>query len=112
MMVQIKNQITRQKANIEESDLRELEEDGSIRSLKNGRLTEPHTPYDALNQLNKVQYPSYTEELYYDRAGNRTRHIAKGVEELYKHNPRFAKKMKEKLQHNVKSIFHILFMLE
>ena len=44
--------------------------------------------YDALNQLNKVQYPSYTEELYYDRAGNRTRRIAKGVEELYKYDPR------------------------
>ena len=44
--------------------------------------------YDTLNQLNKVQYPSYTEELYYDRAGNRTRRIAKGVEELYKYDPR------------------------
>ena len=44
--------------------------------------------YDALNQLNKVQYPSYAEELYYDRAGNRTRRTAKGVEELYKYDPR------------------------
>jgi len=44
--------------------------------------------YDALNQLAKVQYPSYTEELYYDRAGNRTRRTAKGVEELYKYDPR------------------------
>ncbi len=44
--------------------------------------------YDALNQLDKVQYPSYTEELYYDRAGNRTRRTAKGVEELYKYDPR------------------------
>ncbi|MDE7272603.1 MAG: hypothetical protein K2N95_06005 [Lachnospiraceae bacterium] len=47
-----------------------------------------HYTYDALNQLNKVQYPSYTEELYYDRAGNRTRRTAKGVEELYKYDPR------------------------
>jgi len=30
-----------------------------------------------------VEYPSYTEELFYDRAGNRTRRIASGVEELY-----------------------------
>ena len=44
--------------------------------------------YDALNQLNKVQYPSYAEELYYDRAGNRTRRTAKGVEELYKYDLR------------------------
>ncbi|MDE7200650.1 MAG: hypothetical protein K2O91_01795, partial [Lachnospiraceae bacterium] len=43
---------------------------------------------DALNQLTKVQYPSYTEELYYDRAGNRTKRTAKGVEELYKYDPR------------------------
>ena len=32
--------------------------------------------YDALNQLDKVQYPSYMEELYYDRVGNRTRRMA------------------------------------
>ena len=44
--------------------------------------------YDALNQLNKVQYPSYAEELYYDRVGNRTRRTAKGVEELYKYDLR------------------------
>ena len=44
--------------------------------------------YDVLNQLTKVQYPSYTEELYYDRAGNRTKRTAKGVEELYKYDPR------------------------
>ncbi|MDE7417716.1 MAG: hypothetical protein K2N44_15670, partial [Lachnospiraceae bacterium] len=44
--------------------------------------------YDTLNQLTRVQYPSYTEELYYDRAGNRTKRTAKGVEELYKYDPR------------------------
>ncbi|MBO5508267.1 MAG: RHS repeat-associated core domain-containing protein, partial [Bacteroides sp.] len=43
--------------------------------------------YDALNQLTKVQYPSYTEELYYDKAGNRIRRMAKGVEELYQYDP-------------------------
>ena len=47
-----------------------------------------HYTYDVLNQLTKVQYPSYTEELYYDRAGNRTKRTAKGVEELYKYDPR------------------------
>ena len=44
--------------------------------------------YDALNQLTKVQYPSYTEELYCDKAGNRTKRMAKGVEELYQYDPR------------------------
>ena len=44
--------------------------------------------YDPLNQLKKVEYPGDTEELFYDRAGNRTRRIAKGVEELYQYDPR------------------------
>ena len=44
--------------------------------------------YDPLNQLKKVQYPSYTEELFYDKAGNRARRIARGVEELYQYDPR------------------------
>ncbi len=44
--------------------------------------------YDPLNQLKKVEYPSYTEELFYDKAGNRTRRIASGVEELYQYDPR------------------------
>lgn len=44
--------------------------------------------YDPLNQLKKVEYPSYTEELFYDKAGNRTRRIAGGVEELYQYDPR------------------------
>ena len=35
-----------------------------------------------------MEYPSDTEELFYDRAGNRTRRIAKGVEELYQYDPR------------------------
>ena len=35
-----------------------------------------------------MQYPSYTEELYYDRAGNRTKRTEKGVGELYKYDPR------------------------
>ena len=34
--------------------------------------------YDPLNQLKKVEYPSYTEELFYDKAGNRTRRISQG----------------------------------
>ena len=44
--------------------------------------------YDPLNQLQRVEYPSYTEELFYDRAANRTRRIAHGVEELYQYDPR------------------------
>ena len=44
--------------------------------------------YDALNQLKKVEYPSYTEELFYDKAGNRICRLAHGVEELYQYDPR------------------------
>ncbi len=44
--------------------------------------------YDALNQLTKVQYPSHTEELHYDSAGNRTRRVSGGMEELYAYDPR------------------------
>ena len=43
--------------------------------------------YDDLNQLTKVEYPGYTEELYYDKAGNRSRRIAGGVEEEYRYDP-------------------------
>ena len=42
--------------------------------------------FDPLNQLRKVEYPSYGEELFYDRAGNRTRRIADGVEEGYQYD--------------------------
>ncbi len=62
---------------------------------RNGNRTEKrqihgntHYTYDALNQLTKVQYPTYTEELYYDKAGNRTKRTVKGIEELYKYDPR------------------------
>ena len=44
--------------------------------------------YDPLNQLRKVEYPTYTEELFYDKAGNRMRRVAQGVEELYQYDPR------------------------
>ncbi len=47
-----------------------------------------HYTYDGLNQLTKVQYPTYTEELYYDKARNRTKRTAKGIEELYKYDSR------------------------
>lgn len=44
--------------------------------------------YDPLNQLKKVEYPGCTEELFYNKAGNRNRRIAQGVEELYQYDPR------------------------
>ena len=43
----------------------------------------PGYAYDALNQLVKAEYPTYGEELFYDRAGNRTRRRSAGVEEVY-----------------------------
>lgn len=44
--------------------------------------------YDGLNQLTKIEYPTLTEELFYDKAGNRTRRVAHGVEEQYAYDPR------------------------
>ena len=58
------------------------------RTLKRQPGGETLYHYDPLNQLNKVEYPSYTEELFYDRAGNRTRRLVAGEEELYRYDPR------------------------
>ena len=58
------------------------------RTLKRQLGGETLYHYDPLNQLNKVEYPSYTEELFYDRAGNRTRRLVAGEEELYRYDPR------------------------
>ena len=44
--------------------------------------------YDALNQLQRVDYPAYSEELFYDKAGNRSRRLLDGEEELYQYDPR------------------------
>ena len=33
----------------------------------------------------KVEYPAYTEELFYDKAGNRTSRITDGEEEIYQY---------------------------
>ena len=44
--------------------------------------------FDALDQLVKVEYPTYSEELFYDRAGNRSVRIKDGREELYQYDPR------------------------
>ena len=58
------------------------------RTLKRQLGGETLYHYDPLNQLNKVEYPSYTEELFYDKAGNRTRRLVAGEEELYRYDPR------------------------
>ena len=58
------------------------------RTLKRQLGGETLYHYDPLNQLNKVEYPSYTEELFYDRAGNHTRRLVAGEEELYRYDPR------------------------
>ena len=50
--------------------------------------------FDPLNQLHQVEYPSYREELFYDKAGNRTRRVLSPskdsnrspVEELYRYD--------------------------
>ena len=35
-----------------------------------------------------MDYPAYSEELFYDRAGNRARRLVGGEEELYQYDPR------------------------
>jgi len=44
--------------------------------------------FDALDQLVKVEYPTYSEELFYDRARNRAGRIKDGREERYQYEPR------------------------
>ena len=44
--------------------------------------------YDSMNRLSVVEYPGQKEELFYDRAGNRTRRICGGEEELYRYDSR------------------------
>ena len=41
-----------------------------------------------INQLQRVDYPAYSEELFYDKAGNRSRRLLDGEEELYQYDPR------------------------
>ena len=58
--------------------------DGNGNRLEKGQLFgTTRYAYDALNQLVKAEYPTYGEELFYDRAGNRTRRRSAGVEEVY-----------------------------
>ena len=44
--------------------------------------------YDKMRRLAKVEYPNVTEELFYDKAGNRTKRLYNGTEELYQYDKR------------------------
>ena len=44
--------------------------------------------YDNMRRLAKVEYPNATEELFYDKAGNRTKRLYNGTEELYQYDKR------------------------
>jgi RHS repeat-associated protein len=44
--------------------------------------------YDNLNRIVKAKYPTYSEELFYDNAGNRARRVSEGLEELYQYDER------------------------
>ena len=44
--------------------------------------------YTEIGQLRKVKSENYEEELFYDKANNRTRRIVNGVEELYSYDNR------------------------
>ncbi len=50
-----------------------------------------------------MEYPGYTEELYYDRAGNRRRRVSAGVEESYEYDP--ANHLTEYTKGGVKTTF-------
>ena len=61
---------------------------------RNGNRTERQQPggatrytYDSVNQLTRIEYPTYTEQLYYDKAGNRSRRITSGTQEEYHYAP-------------------------
>ncbi len=55
--------------------------------------------YDRQNQLTAIQYPTYREELYYDRAGNRTRRKTNNIEEIYRYDER-----NRLIEHTIKSM--------
>jgi RHS repeat-associated protein len=42
--------------------------------------------YDSQNRLRMAEYPGHKEELFYDGAGNRTRRLINGREELYRYD--------------------------
>ena len=44
--------------------------------------------YDSMKHLVKAEYPNATEELFYDKAGNRTKRLYNGAEELYQYDKR------------------------
>ncbi len=61
---------------------------------RNGNRTERQQPggatrytYDSVNQLTRIEYPTYTEQLYYDKAGNRSHRITDGTQEEYRYDP-------------------------
>lgn len=41
--------------------------------------------YDSMRRLTKVEYPDATEEIFYDKSGNRIRRLYNGAEELYQY---------------------------
>ncbi len=44
--------------------------------------------YDNMRRLAKIEYPNTTEELFYNKAGNRTKRLYNGIEELYQYDKR------------------------
>ncbi len=61
---------------------------------RNGNRTERQQPggatrytYDSVNQLTKIEYPTYTKQLYYDKAGNRSLRITGDMQEEYRYDP-------------------------
>ncbi len=63
--------------------------DGNGNRTRKDTLTGTTTyAYTPTHQLEKVMYPSYTEELFYDKRSNRTQRIKNGIEELYQYDPR------------------------
>ena len=58
------------------------------RTIKQQLRGRTYYTYDSINQLINVKYPDYEEQLFYDKAGNRSKRIVNDVTEHYLYDKR------------------------
>ena len=58
------------------------------RTIKQQLRGTTYYTYDSINQLTNVRYPDYEEQLFYDKAGNRSKRIVNDVTEHYLYDKR------------------------
>ncbi len=58
------------------------------RTIKQQLRGRTYYTYDSINQLTNVKYPDYEEQLFYDKAGNRSKRIVNDVTEYYLYDKR------------------------